>query len=75
MTVLTVLASLGGVVTFAGAIYVVLRGAFSQAQAIRDNTTAVKRLTERLDAMDREHDSTRESVAWLMGKANEAYKR
>lgn len=69
MIILTVLGSLGGLIAFASAIYVVLRGAFSQAQAIKDNTEAIKGLTDQMGKMWEDQHDIREDVAYLKGRA------
>lgn len=69
MNILIVLGSLGGVATFAGAVYVVLRGAFAQAAAIKANTVAVEKLTAKLGTLDGDLGEVREDVAWLLGQA------
>lgn len=71
MNVLIILGSLGGVATFAGAVYVVLRGAFAQAAAIKANTAAVEKLTEQLQAQDEDLANVRQDVAWLLGQAGQ----
>lgn len=73
--IFAVLGSLGGVVAFAGAIYVVLRGAFEQSRAVKDNTRAIDALTRQLNTMAEDLADTREDVAFLKGRANEVRHR
>ena len=70
MLVLTILGSLGGLATLGGAIYVVLRGAFAQAEAIRDNTAAVEDLTKGLAELRDDLHETKQDVAYLKGRAS-----
>lgn len=71
MNLLIILGALGGVATFAGSVYVVLRGAFAQAAAIKANTAAVEKLTEQLQVHGEDLDEVRQDVAWLLGQAGQ----
>lgn len=68
MIILTVFGSLGGIVAFGSAIYVVLRGAFAQAQAIKDNTEAINNLTKAFTDLDNDMTRTRLDVEYLKGQ-------
>ena len=65
--VLSALASLGGLATFIGAIIVVVRSIFAQINATKDNTDAVKKLTERIEHMDGKVTLQGERIATLEG--------
>jgi len=66
--VFAVLGSLGGVVAFCGAMWVVVRAVFKNINAVEDNTDAVKKLTERLDKHDDLFVSQGERIARLEGR-------
>jgi hypothetical protein len=65
--ILAVLGSLGGVVAFVGAVWVVVRAIFRQSGATKDNTEAVDRLTSSVDKMNGEFHHLSERVSRLEG--------
>lgn len=68
MIIFPILGSLGGVVAFATAIYVILKAAFAQTQATKENTKAIQNLTSRMDTLSNDMSETRQDVAYLKGR-------
>jgi len=66
--IFAVLGSLGGIVAFAGAMWVIIRAVFRNINAVEDNTDAVKKLTERMDKHDGMFMSYGERIARLEGR-------
>jgi hypothetical protein len=53
---LAILGSLGGIVAFPTAIFVIARAGFKQANATRENTEALKEMTGAISKLDRRVD-------------------
>lgn len=67
-TALSVVAALGGLVVFIGAIWAVVRGIFKQVGATEDNTTAVENLTSQIEKLQRTVTDQGERLARLEGR-------
>lgn len=65
--VISVLASLGGIVTFITAVWIAVRSIFAQTTAIRDNTQAIQELTKQFNTMDNRLNIHGERIATLEG--------
>jgi flagellar biogenesis protein FliO len=51
MVVFSVIGSLGGIVTFIGAVWLLLRGIIHQQDAVKENTTAITNLTTEIHSL------------------------
>jgi hypothetical protein len=67
-TALSVVAALGGLVVFVGAIWAVVRGIFKQVGATEDNTDAVNRLSANLKNLEVTVRDQGERIARLEGR-------
>lgn len=70
MTVIEVISSLGGAITFITALFLAVRAIFRQVNAIEDNTIELQRLCAKCDAFERMVNSheTRISVLEAVSK-------
>ena len=66
--IFAVLGSLGGIVAFVGAMWVIIRAVFRNISAVEDNTDAVRQLTQRLDKHDDMFMVQGERIARLEGR-------
>ena len=64
---LSVVAALGGLVVFIGAIWAVVRGIFRQVGATEDNTSAVNSLTDAVGRLQATVNNQGERIARLEG--------
>jgi hypothetical protein len=54
--ILAILGSLGGVAAFITAIYVIIKAAFGQVNATKENTKALNRVSDTIDKLDKRVD-------------------
>lgn len=66
-TIVAVLTSLGGIVAFFGALFVIIKAIAKQINTTEANTRALSELNETVKTLDRNYDSLRERVAALEG--------
>jgi hypothetical protein len=64
---LSVLASLGGLVTFCGAVWIIVKSVFAQTNATKQNTNALNELSKKLEGLDIKVDNNTERIATLEG--------
>jgi hypothetical protein len=67
-TALSVVAALGGLVVFVGAIWAVVRGIFRQIGATEDNTDAINRLNDNIARLEKTTKDQGERIARLEGR-------
>jgi hypothetical protein len=68
--VLAILGSLGGIVAFCGAIWVIVKAGFRQVSATEENTKALGRMTDAIGKLDTRVDQHDIDIAVLKDKAN-----
>ena len=64
-TVLALFGALGGLAVFIGGVWAVLRGLIRLIDATRDNTTAIKGLTGKVDTLALQQTSNTERITQL----------
>jgi hypothetical protein len=64
-TALEILAALGGVIAFPTAVWAIVRAGFRQANATRENTEALRSMTNAIDKLDRRVDDHDVAIAVL----------
>jgi hypothetical protein len=67
-TALSVVAALGGLVVFIGAIWAVVRGIFKQVGATEDNTDALNKLSGEIASLQKTVNNQGERIARLEGR-------
>lgn len=67
-TALSIVAALGGLVVFIGAIWAVVRGIFRQVGATEDNTDALERLSGNIVDLQKTVTDQGERIARLEGR-------
>ena len=74
-TALAILASLGGLVVFVGAVWTIVRAVIRQSEATKANTAALKENTEAIKKLDKRVDQHDIDIALLQEKRRAAPRR
>jgi hypothetical protein len=67
----TLVGALGGVIVFFGALYAVIKSAFAQVTATKDNTKALEKLTSTVNGQDGRLDNHEIRLTRLEAKSGE----
>ena len=67
-TALGAVSALGGIVVFTGGVWAIVRGIIRQTDATRENTTATRELSKRLDGLAVTVSQHDRDIAFLKGR-------